>query len=70
MYIVGGANSAGQAAMYLSRGAKSVTLLVRGPDLSASMSHYLIQQISEAPNISVRCHTVVEQAHGSTTWSS
>jgi thioredoxin reductase (NADPH) len=65
IYIVGGANSAGQAAMYLSRGAKSVTLLVRGADLSASMSHYLIQQIAEAPNISVRTHTVVEAAHGS-----
>ncbi|MFF4055158.1 FAD-dependent oxidoreductase [Streptomyces sp. NPDC001668] len=65
IYIVGGANSAGQAAMYLSRGAKSVTLLVRGPDLSASMSHYLIQQIEEAPNISVRARTVVEAAHGS-----
>ncbi|MGW2458644.1 FAD-dependent oxidoreductase [Streptomyces argyrophyllae] len=64
VYIVGGANSAGQAAMYLSRGAKSVTLLVRGPDLSASMSHYLIQQIGEAANISVRCRTVVEEAHG------
>ncbi|MFF3849182.1 FAD-dependent oxidoreductase [Streptomyces sp. NPDC002328] len=64
VYIVGGANSAGQAAMYLSRGAKSVTLLVRGPDLSASMSHYLIQQIGEAPNISVRCGTVVDAAHG------
>ncbi|MFE0676921.1 FAD-dependent oxidoreductase [Streptomyces sp. NPDC058867] len=64
VYIVGGANSAGQAAMYLSRGAKSVTLLVRGPDLSASMSHYLIQQINEAPNISVRPRTVVESAHG------
>ncbi|MFG2127475.1 FAD-dependent oxidoreductase [Streptomyces sp. NPDC048751] len=65
VYIVGGANSAGQAAMYLARGAKSVTLLVRGPSLSASMSHYLIQQIAEAPNISVRCGTVVEAAHGS-----
>jgi thioredoxin reductase (NADPH) len=65
IYIVGGANSAGQAAMYLSRGAKSVTLLVRGADLSASMSHYLIQQIAETPNISVRTHTVVEAAHGS-----
>ena len=64
VYIVGGANSAGQAAMYLARGAKSVTLLVRGPDLSASMSYYLIQQIDEAPNISVRCGTVVESAHG------
>ncbi len=64
VYIVGGANSAGQAAMYLSRFAKSVTLLVRGADLAASMSYYLIQQINEAPNISVRSHTVVEAAHG------
>ncbi|MFK4148774.1 FAD-dependent oxidoreductase [Streptomyces sp. NPDC004065] len=65
VYIVGGANSAGQAAMYLSRGAKSVTLLVRGPSLSASMSYYLIQQIEEAPNIVVRTGTVVEATHGS-----
>ncbi|MFE1440253.1 FAD-dependent oxidoreductase [Streptomyces sp. NPDC058739] len=64
VYIVGGANSAGQAAMYLSKGAKSVTLLVRGSSLSASMSHYLIQQIGEAPNIEVRTGTVVEEAHG------
>lgn len=65
VYIVGGANSAGQAAMYLARGAKSVTLLVRGPSLAASMSHYLIQQIEQAPNINVRTGTVVEAAHGS-----
>ncbi|WP_369269055.1 FAD-dependent oxidoreductase [Streptomyces sp. R11] len=65
VYIVGGANSAGQAAMYLARGAKSVTLLVRGESLSASMSYYLVQQIEEAPNISVRARTVVESAHGS-----
>jgi thioredoxin reductase (NADPH) len=64
VYIVGGANSAGQAAMYLSRGAKSVTLLVRGASLAASMSHYLIQQIEESPNIQVRTRTVVEEAHG------
>lgn len=65
VYIVGGANSAGQAAMYLARGAKSVTLLVRGPSLAASMSYYLIQQINEAENISVRTGTVVDAAHGS-----
>ncbi|MFI9802344.1 FAD-dependent oxidoreductase [Streptomyces sp. NPDC052302] len=65
VYIVGGANSAGQAAMYLARGAKSVTLLVRGESLTASMSYYLIQQIEEAPNISVRTRTVVDEAHGS-----
>ncbi|MFI6857660.1 FAD-dependent oxidoreductase [Streptomyces sp. NPDC050416] len=64
VYIVGGANSAGQAAMYLARGAKSVTLLVRGESLTASMSHYLIQQIEESPNIQVRARTVVEEAHG------
>ncbi|WP_086797824.1 FAD-dependent oxidoreductase [Streptomyces caniscabiei] len=64
VYIVGGANSAGQAAMYLARGAKSVTLLVRGESLAASMSHYLIQQLAEAPNIFVRPGTVVEAAHG------
>ncbi|MFJ9895845.1 FAD-dependent oxidoreductase [Streptomyces sp. NPDC091280] len=65
VYIVGGANSAGQAAMYLARGAKSVTLLVRGSSLAASMSYYLIQQINEAENISVRTGTVVDAAHGS-----
>ncbi|MFF0171103.1 FAD-dependent oxidoreductase [Streptomyces prasinus] len=65
VYIVGGANSAGQAAMYLARDAKSVTLLVRGSSLAASMSYYLVQQIEEAPNISVRTGTVVEAAHGS-----
>ncbi|MFJ9663398.1 FAD-dependent oxidoreductase [Streptomyces sp. NPDC101219] len=64
VYIVGGANSAGQAAMHLARGAKSVTLLVRGPDLSASMSYYLVRQIEKAPNISVRPLTEVAAAHG------
>ncbi|MFI5641159.1 FAD-dependent oxidoreductase [Streptomyces goshikiensis] len=64
VYIVGGANSAGQAAMYLARSAKSVTLLVRGESLAASMSYYLIQQIQETPNITVRTRTVVEAAHG------
>jgi thioredoxin reductase (NADPH) len=64
VYIVGGANSAGQAAMYLARGAKSVTILVRGSSLSASMSHYLVQQINEAPNITVRTGAVVDAAHG------
>ncbi|MFB0633294.1 FAD-dependent oxidoreductase [Streptomyces sp. AB3(2024)] len=64
VYIVGGANSAGQAAMYLARGAKSVTLLVRGESLRASMSHYLIQQIEAAANITVRTRTVVDEAHG------
>lgn len=64
VYVVGGANSAGQAAVFLSRGAKSVTLLVRGESLTASMSYYLIQQIEETPNITVRTRTVVGEAHG------
>ncbi|HEX3825986.1 MAG TPA: FAD-dependent oxidoreductase, partial [Sporichthyaceae bacterium] len=64
VYIVGGANSAGQAAVYLSRTAKSVTLVIRGAGLQASMSHYLIEQLDAIENISVRCCTVVDQAHG------
>lgn len=64
VYVVGGANSAGQAAVFLAGGAKSVTMLVRGESLTASMSYYLIQQIDEAPNITVRPRTVVEEAHG------
>ena len=65
VYIVGGANSAGQAAVYLARHAKSVTILVRGPSLAASMSYYLIQQIEHESNITVRTGTVVDAAHGS-----
>jgi thioredoxin reductase (NADPH) len=65
VFIVGGANSAGQAAMYLARHAKSVTILVRGPSLTASMSYYLIQQIEQESAITVRTGTVVEAAHGS-----
>ena len=64
VYIVGGANSAGQAAMFMSRAAKSVTLLVRGPSLEASMSYYLIQQIEATDNIHVRTCTEVVEALG------
>jgi thioredoxin reductase (NADPH) len=61
VYIVGGANSAGQAAMFMSKSAKHVTLLVRGPSLEASMSYYLIQQIEKNDNITVRvCTEVVD----------
>jgi thioredoxin reductase (NADPH) len=61
VYIVGGANSAGQAAMFMSRTAKSVTLLVRGPSLEASMSYYLIQQIEKNDKTTVRtCTEVVD----------
>jgi thioredoxin reductase (NADPH) len=64
VFIVGGANSAGQAAVYLSRQARSVTLLIRGPALERSMSYYLIQQIDNIPNITVRTCTEVIRAEG------
>jgi thioredoxin reductase (NADPH) len=64
IYIVGGANSAGQAAVFLARGARSVNLLVRGQTLETSMSYYLIQQIAGIPNITVRTCTEVIEAHG------
>jgi thioredoxin reductase (NADPH) len=64
VYIVGGANSAGQAAVYLSRTARSVTLLVRGESLQASMSYYLIQQLAAIDNIHVRTCTEVVETHG------
>jgi thioredoxin reductase (NADPH) len=64
IYIVGGANSAGQAAVYLARQAKSVTILVRGPSLERSMSYYLIQQIEGIPEISVRTCTEVIGCEG------
>ena len=64
VYIVGGANSAGQAALFLSRYANSVTLLVRGPSLEKSMSYYLISRINDNPAISVRTCTEVIGASG------
>ena len=61
VYIVGGANSAGQAAMHFSKYARKVVMLVRGESLAKSMSQYLIEQIRNTPNIEVRsCSTVVE----------
>ncbi|MDT7724457.1 MAG: thioredoxin reductase [Actinomycetota bacterium] len=64
VYIVGGANSAGQAAVFFSRYAKNVTILVRGVSLQASMSHYLIEQLSAIDNVHVRTRTTVVKAHG------
>jgi thioredoxin reductase (NADPH) len=64
VYIVGGANSAGQAAVFFSRHAKTVTLLVRGPSLESSMSYYLIKQLEEIENVSVRTRTEVVEAIG------
>jgi len=64
VYIVGGANSAGQAAVFFSRHAKLVTLVIRGASLVSSMSHYLIQQLDQIENVAVRTHTQVAEAHG------
>jgi thioredoxin reductase (NADPH) len=64
VYVVGGANSAGQAAMHLSKYASRVTVLVRGRSLISSMSDYLIQEIEAAPNIAVRCQTRVVDGGG------
>ncbi|MBF6473035.1 FAD-dependent oxidoreductase [Nocardia gipuzkoensis] len=64
VYIVGGANSAGQAAVFLSRNARTVHLLVRADSLEQSMSHYLIQQIAQIGNIQVHTNTEVVAADG------
>ena len=66
VYIIGGANSAGQAAMYFSKYASQVTILVRGESLTKSMSQYLIDQINETPNIKVMVHSSVIEAKGET----
>jgi thioredoxin reductase (NADPH) len=64
VYIVGGANSAGQAAMHFSKFAGKVTMLVRGESLASTMSHYLIEQIEKTPNIDVWPQTNVVEVHG------
>ena len=64
VYIVGGANSAGQAAMYFSRSATHVRMLIRGESLERSMSRYLIEQISATHNISVETHTQIKELKG------
>jgi thioredoxin reductase (NADPH) len=64
VYIVGGANSAGQAAMNFSRYAREVVMLVRGASLSITMSKYLIDDIEKTPNIRVECGKQVAEVHG------
>lgn len=64
VYIVGGGNSAGQAAMYLSRFARKVFILIRKTDLSSSMSSYLIEQIDQTDNIEVMGQHQVSEALG------
>jgi len=66
VYVVGGANSAGQAAMNFARYAKRVVILVRGDSLAATMSQYLIDQVKATPNIELWAHASVAEAHGET----
>jgi thioredoxin reductase (NADPH) len=63
-FVVGGANSAGQAAVHLARHAEQVTLLVRGHSLRAGMSAYLVAELERAGNVTVRLHTEVTAVHG------
>jgi thioredoxin reductase (NADPH) len=62
--VVGGGNSAGQASIFLSGTAEKVYLLLRGGDLGASMSNYLVEQIESIENIEVLIHTEVREIHG------
>ncbi len=64
VFVVGGGNSAGQGAMYLSRFAKKVTIIVRRPGLEETMSSYLIDQIKETPNIEVWGESKIQKAFG------
>jgi thioredoxin reductase (NADPH) len=65
--VVGGANSAGQAAVHLARFAAHVTLVVRGPSLAAGMSDYLVREIAVHPNLSVGLSTEIADARGDAT---
>ena len=64
VFVVGGANSAGQAAVHLARYAARVTMLVRGQSLADSMSEYLVKEITSTPNVAVRPNTVVTGGAG------
>ena len=59
VYVLGGANSAGQAALHLARYARRLTLVVRAPSLEAGMSHYLVRQLEATPNIDIRIGTEI-----------
>ena len=64
VFVVGGGNSAGQAAMHFSRSARKVSMLVRGPSLRDTMSHYLLQRIQAADNVEVLTDTRVVELQG------
>ena len=64
VFVVGGANSAGQSALHFSRYARRVVMLVRGPSLASSMSQYLINQLKETKNIQIEFNSSIVEAHG------
>jgi thioredoxin reductase (NADPH) len=66
VYVVGGANSAGQAAINFAKYAERVVIVVRGSSLSSSMSQYLIDQVQQTPNIQIWAHASVAEVHGET----
>lgn len=66
IFVAGGGNSAGQAVIEAAKSARSVTLLVRGDDLGANMSDYLVQQIQRLPNVQIRLMTEVVDGDGNT----
>ena len=66
VYVIGGANSAGQAAMNFAKFAERVVIVVRGASLSSTMSQYLIDQVKETPNIQIWPNASVSEAHGDT----
>src|SRR5438128_7200879 len=66
VYVVGGANSAGQAAINFAKHAERVVIVVRGSSLSSSMSQYLIDQIQQSPNIQIWANASVAEVHGET----
>jgi thioredoxin reductase (NADPH) len=70
IHIVGAGNSAGQAAMFFSSHARSVTIIHRGDTLEKSMSRYLVEQLGTRPNINVRFGTEIAAAHGETSLES
>ena len=65
--VVGGGNSAGQAAIFLSQGGCAVTLVIRGPDLDKDMSRYLVERVEADPHITLRTRTTVVALDGDET---
>jgi thioredoxin reductase (NADPH) len=64
VFVVGGGNSAGQAALHLAKNAAQVTILARGQSLAATMSDYLVREIRQSANLTVRLHTQIAAVHG------